>query len=66
VPETQRGHPDLLRRWPQGFPDAIDAIFPKTTVQTGIVHLLRQSLKYVPTPIRRRRKRRGGLRRGTP
>jgi putative transposase len=31
-----------------GFPDAIEAIFPKTTVQTCIVHLLRSSLKYVP------------------
>jgi putative transposase len=32
----------------KGFPEAIEAIFPKTTVQTCIVHLLRQSLKYVP------------------
>ena len=31
-----------------GFPDAIEAVFPKTTVQTCIVHLLRSSLKYVP------------------
>jgi putative transposase len=31
-----------------GFPEAIEAIFPKTTVQTCIVHLLRNSLKYVP------------------
>jgi putative transposase len=31
-----------------GFPDAIAAIFPKTTVQTCIVHLIRASLKYVP------------------
>jgi putative transposase len=31
-----------------GFPDAIEAIFPKTTVQTCIVHLIRSSLKYVP------------------
>ena len=31
-----------------GFPDAIEAIFPKTTVQTCVVHLLRSSLKYVP------------------
>jgi putative transposase len=31
-----------------GFPDAIEAIFPKTTVQTCIVHLIRASLKYVP------------------
>src|ERR1700688_552295 len=31
-----------------GFPEAIEAIFPKTTVQTCLVHLLRASLKYVP------------------
>jgi putative transposase len=31
-----------------GFPEAIEAIFPKTTVQTCIVHLIRSSLKYVP------------------
>ena len=27
-----------------GFPEAIEAIFPKTTVQTCIVHLIRASL----------------------
>jgi putative transposase len=32
----------------KGFPEAIEAIFPETTVQTCIVHLLRDSLKYVP------------------
>src|SRR5664279_2266093 len=31
-----------------GFPEAIEAIFPKTTVQTCLVHLIRSSLKYVP------------------
>ena len=31
-----------------GFPEAIEAIFPKTTVQTCMVHLIRSSLKYVP------------------
>jgi putative transposase len=31
-----------------GFPEAIEAIFPDTTVQTCIVHLIRSSLKYVP------------------
>src|SRR4051794_6787012 len=31
-----------------GFPEAIEAIFPATTVQTCIVHLIRASLKYVP------------------
>jgi putative transposase len=31
-----------------GFPEAIEAIFPATTVQTCIVHLIRSSLRYVP------------------
>jgi putative transposase len=41
-------HPDLLRRRAEGFPEAIEAVFPATTVQTCIVHLIRQSLRYVP------------------
>jgi putative transposase len=32
----------------KGFPEAIEAIFPATTVQTCVVHLIRHSLKYVP------------------
>src|ERR1700728_4381258 len=32
----------------KGFPEAIEAVFPQTTVQTCIVHLIRASLKYVP------------------
>jgi len=32
----------------KGFPEAIEAIFPATTVQTCIVHLIRASLRYVP------------------
>jgi putative transposase len=32
----------------KGFPEAIEAIFPNTVVQTCIVHLIRHSLKYVP------------------
>jgi putative transposase len=32
----------------KGFPEAIEAIYPKTTVQTCVVHLIRSSLKYVP------------------
>ena len=32
----------------KGFPEAIEAVFPQTTVQTCIVHLIRTSLKYVP------------------
>jgi putative transposase len=32
----------------KGFPEAIEAIYPATVVQTCIVHLIRTSLKYVP------------------
>lgn len=38
----------------KGFPEAIEAIFPTTTVQTCIVHLIRLSLKYVPRRDRER------------
>src|SRR3954468_3775000 len=31
----------------KGFPEAIEAVFPKTQVQLCIVHLIRNSLKYV-------------------
>jgi putative transposase len=31
-----------------GFPEAIETIFPATTVQTCIVHLIRRSLRYAP------------------
>lgn len=31
----------------QGFPDAIEVVFPKTTVQLCIVHLVRNSLNFV-------------------
>ena len=31
-----------------GFPDAIEAVFPKTWVQTCLVHLVRSSLRFVP------------------
>jgi hypothetical protein len=31
----------------KGFPEAITAVFPQATVQTGIVHLLRHSLDFV-------------------
>ena len=47
----QRGVSDILIACVDGltgFPEAIEAIFPKTTVQTCIVHLIRSSLKYVP------------------
>jgi len=31
-----------------GFPEAINAVFPKTTVQLCIVHMIRNSIKFVP------------------
>jgi putative transposase len=47
----QRGVRDILIACVdglKGFPEAIEAVFPSTTVQTCIVHLIRHSLKYVP------------------
>jgi putative transposase len=47
----QRGVQDILIACVdglKGFPEAIEAIFPATTVQTCIVHLIRHSLRYVP------------------
>ena len=47
----QRGVADILIACVdglKGFPEAIEAVFPMTTVQTCIVHLIRASLKYVP------------------
>lgn len=37
----------------KGFPEAIEAVFPKTQVQLCIVHLVRQSLNYVSWKQRR-------------
>ncbi len=37
----------------KGFPEAIEAVFPKTQVQLCIVHLVRQSLTYVSWKQRR-------------
>jgi putative transposase len=37
----------------KGFPEAIDAVFPHAWVQTCIVHLIRQSLRFVPDKYRR-------------
>ena len=31
----------------KGFPDAINAVFPETNIQLCIVHMVRNSLKYV-------------------
>ena len=36
-----------------GFPQAIEAAFPRATVQTCIVHMIRASLRYVPWNDRR-------------
>jgi transposase-like protein len=50
----QRGVADILIAWVdglKGFPEAIEAVFPATTVQTCIVHLIRASLKYVPRKL---------------
>ncbi|MGL6316986.1 transposase, partial [Vibrio sp. WXL103] len=32
----------------KGFPDAINAAFPNTQIQLCIVHMVRNSVKYVP------------------
>jgi transposase-like protein len=32
----------------KGFPDAINAVYPKTQIQLCIVHMVRNSMKYVP------------------
>ena len=47
----QRGVQDILIACVdglKGFPEAIEAVFPNTWVQTCIVHLIRHSLRYVP------------------
>ena len=36
-----------------GFPQAVEAAFPKTQVQLCIVHMVRNSLRYVPWKQRR-------------
>lgn len=38
----------------KGFPEAIEAVFPQTWVQTCIVHLIRHSLRFVPDKHRRK------------
>ena len=37
----------------KGFPEAIEAVYPKTEVQLCIVHLVRASLNYVPWNTRK-------------
>ena len=47
----QRGVEDILVACVdglKGFPEAIEAVYPKTQVQLCIVHQIRSSLKYVP------------------
>jgi transposase-like protein len=46
----QRGVSDILIAvvdGPRGFPEAIEAVFPQTQIQTCIVHLIRNSLNFV-------------------
>jgi len=48
---NQRGVKDILIACVDGltgFPDAINTVFPRTKIQLCIVHLVRNSLKYVP------------------
>jgi putative transposase len=52
----QRGVQDVLIACVdglKGFPEAIEAVFPATWVQTCIVHLIRNSLRFVPEKHRR-------------
>ena len=47
----QRGVEDILVACIdglKGFPEAIEAVFPKTQIQLCIVHQIRTSLRYVP------------------
>ncbi len=37
----------------KGFPEAIEAVFPKTTVQVCIVHMVRYSLNFVSWKMRK-------------
>ena len=46
-----------------GFPDAIEAVFPQTRVQLCIVHLIRNSLKYVSYKDRKAMRPRVAVRR---
>jgi putative transposase len=53
----QRGVEDVLIACVDGlagFPEAIEAVFPQTCVQTCIVHQIRSSRRYVPYKDRRR------------
>jgi putative transposase len=52
----QRGIADILIAVVdglRGFPEAIEAVFPRTQIQTCIVHLIRNSLNYVAWKYRK-------------
>jgi len=44
IPKTLRGAGSGLK----GFPDAINTVFPGSQIQLCIVHMVRNSVKYVP------------------
>jgi putative transposase len=49
-----RGLKDIFIAWVDGltgFPEAIEAVYPRTRVQLCMVHLVRSSLKYVATNL---------------
>lgn len=53
----QRGVADVLVACVDGltgFPEAIEAVFPQTWVQTCLVHLVRSSLRFVPYKDKKR------------
>ena len=52
----QRGVADILIAVVdglRGFPEAIEAVFPRTQIQTCIVHLIRNSLNFVAWKYRK-------------
>ena len=38
----------------KGFPEAIEAVFPKTKIQLCIIHQIRTSIRYVPEEDKKR------------
>jgi transposase-like protein len=41
------GHPHCVHGRAYGFPEAVRAVYPKTRVQLCIVHMIRNSTKFV-------------------
>ncbi|MGN9526381.1 transposase [Escherichia coli] len=41
------GHPDCLRGRPERLPEAINSVYPQTHIQLCIIHMVRNSLKFV-------------------